>query len=957
MFHKMINQARDRWYSSDSCTVNHMIDYIVQTGQMRDAQVEAIKTWLYLKIACENKPLAFLFQSGAFNNLKLKDEELSSQARTFLEENPAAAALFEYAQLRNDSGEQVAENLERLIKKSPESIDYIKFFHDAFYGAAYSDYLFSLPMGAGKTFLMAAFVYLDLYFALNEPTNPAFAHNFIIFAPSGLKTSVVPSLRTIQRFEPSWVIPEPSATEVKKKMLFEVLDQYKTAKKSNKTKNPNVQKIASHQPFSDLFGLVTVTNAEKVIFDRIKERDGQIVLYYEESDDEKDRAANELRNLISKLPSLSIFIDEVHHAVKDEIKLRAVVNKWSENETVNSVVGFSGTPYLERAERIEVTETLNIASAEISNVVYYYPLISGIGNFLKRPLVKISDVADSANIIEKGVRAFLDTYKDTVYTGGLTAKLGVYCGTIEKLEQTVYPLVSRIIAEYGLPQGAVLKFHKGNTEYPQPLDSQLQFDILDKAISKTRVILLVQIGKEGWDCRSLTGIILSQEGDCPRNMVLQTSCRCLRQVGKGAPETAIIYLNEGNAEMLNAQLEQQHHISLQEFSSADNTKTVIKRYDRTDYLKLPPLKFYQLKVSYDTITIEEADPQEAISRAVDDAKISHTVKTQDFEQRIVNISVDDEENGNIPAIFTPWLYDIVKTSFGFVPMELLKKQERVLQEVFYCITYGKDSERYFSSKYNREIVEANIRKGFYDKRTFTTKDELIPQEARLLNIANFTEIVHTDSPKDFYPGQAMVENIILDDAGKLKMSKEDEDAILALEKAGRSDMAKLIRGNYITHPDKDRSFHYLPYKTDSSFEETFLREVLVLDDTRRLGLEVYFNGDRALTEFKIRCYKSSGARWSYIGMYTPDFLIIKRKDGAIHKAVIVETKGRIYANDPAFMDKRSFMETCFTVKNNEAFGYDRFDYLYLEDSLPENVRITQTHKAINDFFKEETANA
>ena len=76
-----------------------------------------------------------------------------------------------------------------------------------FYGVSYTDYLFSLPMGAGKTYLMAAFIYLDLYFATNEPHNPAFAHNFIIFAPSGLKSSVVPSLKTVQNFNPAWIIP------------------------------------------------------------------------------------------------------------------------------------------------------------------------------------------------------------------------------------------------------------------------------------------------------------------------------------------------------------------------------------------------------------------------------------------------------------------------------------------------------------------------------------------------------------------------------------------------------------------------------------------------------------------------------------------------------------------------------------------------------------------------------
>ena len=74
-------------------------------------------------------------------------------------------------------------------------------------------------------------------------------------------------------------------------------------------------------------------------------------------------------------------------------------------------------------------------------------------------------------------------------------------------------------------------------------------------------------------------------------MVLQTSCRCLRQVDKNAPETALIYLNDSNADKLNAQLQQQHRISLKEFTEASHGKTEIKRYDRTAYLKLPKIDF------------------------------------------------------------------------------------------------------------------------------------------------------------------------------------------------------------------------------------------------------------------------------------------------------------------------------------------------------------------------------
>ncbi len=956
MFYKMIENKRNQWLNSTECTVTALIDYIEKAGQMRDAQVDAIKTYLFLKIACDCKSLEQLFRNGAFNTINLDDIEISQSARSFLLGNPAACALFEYACLKNDDGEQVSVKLEKTIKSNPESIDYDKFFKDVFYGVSYSDYLFSLPMGAGKTYLMAAFIYLDLYFALNEPTNPAFAHNFIIFAPSGLKSSVVPSLKTIQNFNPTWILPEPAATEIKRMISFEVLDQSKTANKSNKTKNPNVQKIANHQPLSELFGLVAVTNAEKVILDRIQEKEGQIS-WFEESDDDKDRQANELRNLIGKLPSLSIFIDEVHHAVSDEIKLRAVVNKWTENGTVNSVIGFSGTPYLEKAEKIDVVDKLTVATAEITNIVYYYPLIDGVGNFLKRPVVKIAENADSTEIIENGVREFLDTYKDTVYEGGLTAKLGIYCGKIEKLEEVVYPLVSRIAAEYGLSPDTILKFHKGNKQYPMPADSQMQFEILDKSISKIRIVLLVQIGKEGWDCRSLTGIILSQEGDCPKNMVLQTSCRCLRQVVKDMPETALIYLNDFNAQKLNAQLQQQHHISLKEFESGSSKSTTLNRYSRVDYLKLPKVDFYQLKIKYETLVIDKANPKSNIPLSADNAYLGGAIiRTTDLSMDESNTvtTVDDTERGTKPATFNSWLYGIIKGGFGSISMNELMEYETELKAVYEKITYEKNGSCYYSSKYNRNIVESNIRKAFCDTEDFETSEECIPEEANLLNITNFKPTISTDKPQDYYPDSNMVERIILDDKGELKADPKTEVAIQLLEESGNAEMAAALRAKQTSHINKDRSFHYLPYHTDSSFEQKFLKEVLSFDILEKMGLEVYYNGERAMTEFKIKCYKQKDGRWSYVGVYTPDFLIIKRKDDRIHKIIIVETKGEIYKNDPTFIDKRTFMETEFLTQNNAVFGYERFDYLYLEDTLSDPDRKQITYQKIRGFFEEES---
>ena len=49
MFYKMIENKCTQWYESERCTVKNLIEYIEKTGQMRDAQIEAIKVYLFLK--------------------------------------------------------------------------------------------------------------------------------------------------------------------------------------------------------------------------------------------------------------------------------------------------------------------------------------------------------------------------------------------------------------------------------------------------------------------------------------------------------------------------------------------------------------------------------------------------------------------------------------------------------------------------------------------------------------------------------------------------------------------------------------------------------------------------------------------------------------------------------------------------------------------------------------------
>ena len=191
MFYQLIEKKRNEWLASKECTITDLLHYIEQRGMMRDAQLEAIKTYLFLKIACQNQPLWQLFVEGYFNDTNIDQIELTEAVRHIFSTNKAAVALFQYSRLKDKSGKQLAPELEKFIKHNADTIDYETVFKKIFYDVTYTDYLFSLPMGAGKTYLMAAFIYLDLYFAQNEPDNKCFAHNFMVMAPSGLKSSII----------------------------------------------------------------------------------------------------------------------------------------------------------------------------------------------------------------------------------------------------------------------------------------------------------------------------------------------------------------------------------------------------------------------------------------------------------------------------------------------------------------------------------------------------------------------------------------------------------------------------------------------------------------------------------------------------------------------------------------------------------------------------------------------
>jgi len=960
MLHYIIQSKKNKWLQSDDCTISDLIKYIRDKGQLRDTQIEAIETYLFLKIQGENKPLWQLFSEGFFTNgTDLSKLNINQTTRDFLTANKDAFALYDFARTKNGNGSLLPE-LEKLIVDKPAELDYDTIIKSIFYNVSYADYLMSLPMGAGKTFLMAAFIYLDLYFADNEPENKTFAHNFLVLIPSGLKSSIVPSLKTIENYDPSWVLPEPSASKLKKLLKFDVLDEQKSAKKSNKARNPNAQKVNACMP--NPFGQVFVVNAEKVILENISL---QIELELEEDKD----TSNDLKRLFGQIPNLSIFIDEVHHAATDDIKLRQVVNYWQSKGNITTVLGFSGTPYLQSAETIKAGNYA-FKFSQITNTVYYYPLITAIKKFLKTPTVKIGQNLDRFQIIKKGIEDFDALYKKIVYGNGAIAKIAIYCSNIAVLEEEIYPF---LIGELKINPAEILKYHGGNKDYSLPKENELEFRSLDLAISKKRYILLVQVGKEGWDCPSLTGVILSQKGDSPQNMVLQTSCRCLRQVDKGKEETALIWLNKDNADTLNKQLKQEQNSSIDELNSTKRIgkAEMVERHSRMGYLQLPKVDFYQMKVTYQSIDEEETANTKAklkaIIKKIEDYKASALISTSEISNIDTGTIDIINETGISFANYNQWLFEISRQSFGLVSETQLLQYDTELNGIFETVSFEKDGNRFFNELYDLHLIQSKIRVAFSIKRDLQTDTEVIPKHAELLIAERLTDVER--NPK-LYPNEVDTIKILeLDrtnesiDVDMIQVEKAYNLMKETLEAQGMGNMVMSYESfkSGKEYPSvvkaKNNSFHYLPYNFggsgSSGFEIQALQETLRLADFQTNELEIYYNGERGLTEFVINCFAKEGKYWKNIGKYTTDFLIVKRtaKD-KIHKALLIETKGALYAEDKVFQRKKNYIETEFLKLNQEKFGYQRFDFLYLEDSKKIAANIIKLNSKLNHFFKD-----
>ena len=102
MLYQIIDEKKNKWLQSENCTIIDLIKYIRDTAQLRDTQIEAIETYLFLKIEGQNKPLWQLFSEGFFiKGTDLSKLNINQTARDFLTTNSNALALYDFARTKN----------------------------------------------------------------------------------------------------------------------------------------------------------------------------------------------------------------------------------------------------------------------------------------------------------------------------------------------------------------------------------------------------------------------------------------------------------------------------------------------------------------------------------------------------------------------------------------------------------------------------------------------------------------------------------------------------------------------------------------------------------------------------------------------------------------------------------------------------------------------------------------
>lgn len=451
-----------------------------------------------------------------------------------------------------------------------------KQYHDYFlqikkYAENYPNYIYALTMGLGKTILMATCIFYEFLLSSKFPRDDRYCHNALVFAPD---KTVLQSLKEIVTFDKSKVVPPEYIGVLDANIKVHFLEDTGTTLNTLDGSRYNII-VSNTQKI-----ILKRQRKEKTAVDKLFSDDipGQSVLddvlgILQEISDEAGLMSNQRFEKLIRLKQIGIYVDEAHHMFGADLEkalhkggtatsLRATINELakeleSQGSKVVACYNFTGTPY--------------VNNKILPEVVYAYGLQEAIRNhYLKDTSVVGYGNVKSKEFLKAIINDFWDKYGEKEYEG-LASKMAIFGAEISEVDKEIRPVVEECLSELGIPLNRIL-VNVGDDKLTKSEDIR-DFNNLDVAGtqgSKKQFILLVNKGREGWNCRSLFSVALFRS---PKSkvFVLQATMRCLRKITE-EQQTATVYLSKENMDILDDELKKNFRTSIEELKNKTNTK-------------------------------------------------------------------------------------------------------------------------------------------------------------------------------------------------------------------------------------------------------------------------------------------------------------------------------------------------------------------------------------------------
>jgi type III restriction enzyme len=516
---------------------------------LRQPQFEALEIYIFLKEYLNNAPVHEIFDEWADATGKFKGctyAERSGQIQFNL-----------FKEAFKDDYETVFDRMKSNARD-------------------YSNYIFALTMGTGKTILMATCIFYEFILANKFPTDKKYCQNALVFAPD---TTVLQSLREIQTFDLTKVVPTEYVNFLNSHIQFHFLDEAgMTLNLLDKSRFniiiSNTQKIILKRNNKEKTPLEKLLESGKPSYQVNSVYDQNADLWrLDEPDDEVSLSTNQRFEKLRRIEQLGIYIDEAHHhfgsklansmgTKQSQTSLRLTVDELADSlkkagTQVVACYNYTGTPY--------------VGKEVLPEVVYAYGLRKAIDEkYLKKVRINGYTNTRTNEFVEIAIADFLEHNYNQRHEGMLP-KMAFFVSNIDELQKELRPAVERVLEKHNIPSSSIL-VNVGDPKLTSNDDIR-EFNRLDTPESEKQFILLVNKGREGWNCRSLFGVALFRK---PKSkiFVLQATMRCLRAIGTAQP-TGHVYLSEENKQILESELDQNFRISISELEKIGQEKEAV----------------------------------------------------------------------------------------------------------------------------------------------------------------------------------------------------------------------------------------------------------------------------------------------------------------------------------------------------------------------------------------------